>query len=196
MKLWGEKNNFWSGSCGIHVAARFWLLRLLFMHSRKLWAVDFIQELCHLHGNQDSHRSRRFLSKNENCGYVLGIIDTCVPENIHHESESHSVVSDSFAIPWTIQSTRILQARIREWVAFPFSRGIFPTQGLNPGLPHCRWILYQLSHKGSPRRLEWVAYPFSRGSSRPRNWTRSPALQVDSLPTEPSGKPPKSLKIQ
>ena len=30
---------------------------------------------------------------------------------------------------------------------------IFPTQGLNPGLPHCRWILYQLSHKGSPNGI-------------------------------------------
>ena len=49
---------------------------------------------------------------------------------------------------------------------------IFPTQGSNPGLLHCRRILYQLSHKGSPRILEWVAYPFSRGSSWPRNWTR------------------------
>ena len=29
-------------------------------------------------------------------------------------------------------------------------QGIFPTQGLNPGLPHCRQILYPLSHKGSP----------------------------------------------
>ena len=29
-------------------------------------------------------------------------------------------------------------------------QGIFPTQGSNPGLPHCRWVLYQLSHKGSP----------------------------------------------
>ena len=38
----------------------------------------------------------------------------------------------------------VLQARILEWVAFPFSR-IFPTQGSNPGLLHCRWILYQLS---------------------------------------------------
>ena len=28
-------------------------------------------------------------------------------------------------------------------------QGIFPTQGSNPGLPHCGWILYQLSHKGS-----------------------------------------------
>ena len=44
----------------------------------------------------------------------------------------------------------ILQTRILEWVAFPFSRGIFLTQGLNPGLSHCRWLLYQLSHKRSP----------------------------------------------
>ena len=51
-------------------------------------------------------------------------------------------------------------------------QGIFPTHGSNPGLSHCRWILYQLSHKGSPRILEWVAYPFSRGSSWPRNHTR------------------------
>ena len=48
-------------------------------------------------------------------------------------------------------------------------QGIFPTQGLNPGLPHCRQILYQLSHQGSPRILEWVTYLFSRGSSQPRN---------------------------
>ena len=50
-------------------------------------------------------------------------------------------------------------------------QGIFPTQGLNPGLPYCRQILYQLSHQGSPRILEWVAYPFSSGSSWPRNQT-------------------------
>ena len=44
-------------------------------------------------------------------------------------------------------------------------QGIFPTQRSSPGLPHCRQILYHLSHEGSPRILEWVAYPFSRGSS-------------------------------
>ena len=66
----------------------------------------------------------------------------------------------------------ILQARILERLAFPFSRVIFPTQESNLGLPHCGLILYQLSHKGSPRILEWVAYPFSSGSSRPRNQTR------------------------
>ncbi|XDA90582.1 hypothetical protein R6Z07F_020184 [Ovis aries] len=40
-------------------------------------------------------------------------------------------------------------------------QGVFPVQGSNPGLPHCRRILYQLSHRGSPRILEWVAYPLS-----------------------------------
>ena len=84
----------------------------------------------------------------------------------------------------------VLQARILEWVAFPFSRGssqprdrtqvsciagrffpaepqgkpkntrvgslsllqgIFPTQESNQSLLHCRWILYQLSHKGNPK---------------------------------------------
>ena len=41
-------------------------------------------------------------------------------------------------------------------------QGIFLTQGLNPGIPHCRRILYQLTHKGSLRILEWVACPFSQ----------------------------------
>ena len=44
-------------------------------------------------------------------------------------------------------------------------QGIFPTQGSNPGLTHCRQILYQMSHQRSPRILKWVVYPFSRLSS-------------------------------
>ena len=44
----------------------------------------------------------------------------------------------------------LLQARILGWVAFPFSRvRVTQTQGINPGLLHCRRILYQLSHQGS-----------------------------------------------
>ena len=50
-------------------------------------------------------------------------------------------------------------------------QGIFPTQGSNPGLLHCRQILYQLSYKLNPRILEWVPYPFSSGSSWARNRT-------------------------
>ena len=36
---------------------------------------------------------------------------------------------------------------------------IFPTQGSNAGLPHCRWILYQLSHQGSPYSQECSLIP-------------------------------------
>ena len=76
---------------------------------------------------------------------------------------SHSVVSDSLQ-PHGLQPSTLL----RPW-DFPgkstgvgcrfLLQGIFPTQRLNPGLPHCRRILYQLSYKGSPRILEWLAYP-------------------------------------
>ena len=48
---------------------------------------------------------------------------------------------------------------------------IFPTKGSNQGLLLCRQILYQLSHKGSPRIQEWVACPFASRSSWPGNWT-------------------------
>ena len=51
----------------------------------------------------------------------------------------------------------------------PLLQGIFPTQGSNPGLSHCKWILYCLSQWGSLGIPEWVAYPFSRGSFWPRN---------------------------
>ena len=85
-------------------------------------------------------------------------------------SKSRSVVSDSLQphglySPWNSpgQNTGV--------GSLPLCQGIFPNQASNTGLPHCRQILYQLSHKGSPRILEWVAYPFSRGSSWPRNQT-------------------------
>ena len=78
------------------------------------------------------------------------------------ESESCLVVYNSL---------RILHARILEWVAFPFSR-VSSQPGIKPGLPHCRWVLYQLGHQGSPRILEWVAYPFSSRSSQLKNRTR------------------------
>ena len=80
--------------------------------------------------------------------------------------------------PWTIESMEFSRPeKLLEWKAttgvgsFSLLWGIFPTQGSNPGLLHCRQILYQLSHQGSPRILEWVTYPFSSGSSWPRNWT-------------------------
>ena len=68
---------------------------------------------------------------------------------------------------------------------------IFPIQGWNPGLPHCGKILYQLSHKGSPRILDWSGQPSPSPGSLPvpgiEPW--SPAFQADSLPTELSDVP-------
>ena len=56
-------------------------------------------------------------------------------------------------------------------------QGIFPIQGSNPGLLHCRWILYHLSHHGSPWILEWAAYLFFRGSSWPGNRTEGSCIE-------------------
>ena len=95
---------------------------------------------------------------------MLLVITTC------QWSESCSVVSNFWWLyglysPWNSpgQNTGVGSCSLLH--------GIFPAQGSTPGLPHCRWILYQLSHKGSLRILEWVAYPFSTGSSHPRNQT-------------------------
>ena len=55
-------------------------------------------------------------------------------------------------------------------------QGIFPTQGSNPGVPHCRCIIYHLSHQKSPRILKWVAYSFYRGSLQPRKWTEDSCI--------------------
>ena len=88
-----------------------------------------------------------------------GRMDTCIclaeslccsPETITTlliscESESRSVVSDSLQShglysPWNSpgQNTGVGSLSLLQ--------GIFPTQGLNQGLLHCRWILYQLSY--------------------------------------------------
>ena len=84
----------------------------------------------------------------------------------------------------------ILQARILEWVIFPFSgnlfllQGIFSTQGSNPSLPLCRQILYHLSHQGSPLTPQPGIKPAAL------------ALEGKVLATGPPGKsPPLLIKI-
>ena len=63
-------------------------------------------------------------------------------------------------------------SRPEYWSGYHFpSPGDLHNLGIKPSLPHGRLILYQLSHKGSPRIQERVAYPFSCGSSQPRNQT-------------------------
>ena len=75
-----------------------------------------------------------------------------------------------FVTPWTIQSVEF--SRPEYWSSLSLLQGMFPPQRSNPGLLHCRRILYQLSHKGSQRILDWIAYPFSSIPSQPRNRTR------------------------
>ena len=86
------------------------------------------------------------------------------------ESESCSVMSDSLQ-PHGLYSPWNSLGQNTGLGSLSLLQGIFPTQGLNPGLPCCRQILYQLSHKRSARILEWVAYPFSSRSYWPRNRT-------------------------
>ena len=69
-------------------------------------------------------------------------------------SKSRSAVSDSDPMdcsPPDSSAHGILQARILEWVAFPFSRG-FPNPGIKAGLIRLRYrrILYQLGYQASP----------------------------------------------
>ena len=86
------------------------------------------------------------------------------------QSQSRSVVSCSLQAHG-LQSPRNSPGHSTGVCSLPLLQGIFSNQGSNPGLPHCRWILYQLSHKRSLRILEWVAYSFSSGCSPPRNQT-------------------------
>ena len=111
-------------------------------------------------------------------GRHINPVKTPIPWALHFRSVcvlGHSVMSDCLWPAWTVAcqaplSMEILQAKNTGVGCHALLQGISLTQGLNLSLPHCRWILYHLSHQGSPRMLEWEAYSFSRGSSQPRNW--------------------------
>ena len=98
------------------------------------------------------------------------------PEALKVKNESHSVMSNSLRpqglySPWNSPGLNTGMGSLS------LLQGIFLTQRSNPGLLHCRQILYQLNHKDNPRVLEFLTQELG-----------SPALQADSLPTEPSGK--------
>ena len=72
----------------------------------------------------------------------------CLPNRSESESrsaESNSLQPHGLYSPWNSpgQNTGV--------GCHSLLQGIFPTQESNPGLPHCRQILYQLSHQGRPR---------------------------------------------
>ena len=86
-------------------------------------------------------------------GNFFTVWATRVSPKVYSESESCSVKSNSLQhhglhSPWNSpgQNTGVGNLSLLQ--------GIFPTQGSNPGLPHCRQILYQMSHKGSPKSIQ------------------------------------------
>ena len=83
------------------------------------------------------------------------------------ESESGSVVSDALQ-PHGLYSSWDSPGQNTGVGRCSLLQGIFPNQGLNPGLPHCRQILYQLSYQGSPKIVLWHLSSLTRG------WTWAP----------------------
>ena len=96
-----------------------------------------------------------------------------------------------FLCPWN------LPGKNTEVGSHSLLQGIFPSQGSNLGLPHCRQILYCLNHRKVPRIWEQAAISSSKGSSRPRDQARVSC----SLPLSHLGSPfnawlvPKQQKV-
>ena len=87
-------------------------------------------------------------------GKGSGHIDGNIWKILHYlnhgkvKSENCSVMSNSLRphgrySPWNLPGQNAGMGSLS------LLQGIFPTQGQNPGLPHCRWIPYQLSQRGA-----------------------------------------------
>ena len=81
----------------------------------------------------------------------------------------HSCIRESVKVT-QLCPTLCNQARIPEWVAFPFSTG--SSQPRDRIQVSCIADSLPSEPQGKSKNTEWVAYPFSSGSSWPRNWTR------------------------
>ena len=118
----------------------------------------------YLYSNKMTHKSEEVLNEPpQNVSLWHGILSwgqllrQKVPEASHYVSpctaHSRSIVSDSVT-PWTAAHDSSVHGdspdKITGVGCHAFLQGTFPTQGSNPGLPHCRQILYQLSYQGIP----------------------------------------------
>ena len=85
-------------------------------------------------------------------------------------NNSHSSHVWLFATQWTVACQALLSMGFsrEEWlelVSIPFSRGIFPTQESNLGLPPCRQIVYHLNHQGNTITEVYLVFFFFPSSS-------------------------------
>ena len=99
------------------------------------------------------------------------------------ESESRSVMSDS-SRPHGLYSPWSSPGQNTGAGSLSLLQVIFPTQGLNPGLLHCRWILYQLIHKESPY---WVGIPVNPVLAHTNIWAAVRGLGFTSQGYETCG---------
>ena len=132
------------------------LKSLLQHHSSKasvLWRSAFFMVRLPLSSVVLESKKRKFVTTSTFspliCHEVAGSDDSILV------SESCSVVSDSLWLHG-LYSPRNSPGQNTGVGSLPLLQGIFPTQGLNSGLLHCRQIIYQLGHKWS-QILEWVA---------------------------------------
>ena len=102
----------------------------------------------HMHAHTHTHTH----THTRQVGQVKFEIHTKHYINEEYTNESHSVVSNSLQSHGLYYSQNSLGQNIGV-DSLLLLQEIFPTQESNPGLPHCRQILYQLSHKGSPKEL-------------------------------------------
>ena len=90
-------------------------------------------------------------SKDESCN--IEVYNVVKWKSLSHATlQPHGLWPARLLCPWNSpgQTTRVGSHSLLQ--------AIFPTQGSNLGLPHCRRILYHLSHKGSPKIAYNVSY--------------------------------------
>ena len=95
--------------------------------------------------------------------WIFHAIASCISIHLWKVKVAQSCLTLSDPMDYTVPG--ILQARILEWVVFPFTKGSSHPRDRTQ-------VSLTSSHRVSPRILEWVASPFSRGSSWTRNQTR------------------------
>ena len=124
------------GTCGIYVLLTLWI---------KEWPMVLV--LYGIHTHQETNGTLKKgnwggIKWNPYKGVLCLVSQSCLTlcNPVDYSPSGSSVHGDSLGKNTGVGCHTLLQ-------------GIFPTQGLNPGLPHCRQILYCLSHQGSPTKV-------------------------------------------
>ena len=113
--------------------------------------------------NYIAQGTRTIFCNNLNGKKIWNKIDTCITDSLCCIPETNTILKIDYVLSLSVvsdslrfhgpQSTRFLcpWGFCRQEGCHALLQGIFPTQGSNPGLPHCRRILYHLTHQGSPK---------------------------------------------